>query len=107
MPKGGWREFSNSPLNERSGGEDNFEPKANREVLIQKTKAGKGGKVVTVISGLGLDNAHAKKLLKQMKSLCGTGGTIKNGVIELQGDQITQSLEILRGDGFRPKQSGS
>jgi translation initiation factor 1 len=45
-------------------------------------------------------------LLKQLKASCGTGGTLKDGVIELQGDQLTAALAALEAAGFRPKQAG-
>ena len=73
---------------------------------VQRTKAGKGGKLVTAISGLEAPEAELKSLLKQLKARAGTGGTLKDGLIELQGDQVTIALEALQSAGYRPKQAG-
>ena len=59
---------------------------------MQRTKAGKGGKLVTAITGLEAPEAELKALLKQLKAAAGTGGTLKDGVIELQGDQVAAAL---------------
>ncbi len=53
--------------------------------LMRETK-GRKGKGVTLVTGLGLDPGALKKLAKSLKQKCGSGGTIKNGVIEIQGD---------------------
>ena len=81
-------------------------PKAQQVVRVQRTKAGKGGKLVTLIKGLTAPEAELKQLLKQLKAVAGTGGTLKEGVIELQGDQIAVALAALEKAGYRPKQAG-
>ncbi len=81
-------------------------PKAQQVVRVQRTKAGKGGKLVTLIKGLAAPEAELKQLLKQLKAVAGTGGTLKEGVIELQGDQIAVALAALERAGYRPKQAG-
>ncbi len=106
MPKGNWREFNNSLATVRINKSVSSEVKSARDVHVQRTKTGKGGKTVTVIKGLNLDLSEAKSLLKKLKSSCGTGGTIKEDVLELQGDQVSVLLEILRKEGYRPKRSG-
>jgi translation initiation factor 1 len=75
-------------------------------VRVQRTKAGKGGKTVTLISGLELPPGEALALLKQLKGRAGTGGGLKDGVMELQGDQVAMALVALEQAGFRPKQAG-
>ena len=109
--KGGWQEFSREP----SGAKPSTQrpaagappiPKAQQRVRVQRTKAGKGGKLVTAITGLEVAEAEARELLKKLKASCGTGGTLKDGVIELQGDQVAPSLAALAQAGFRPKQAG-
>jgi translation initiation factor 1 len=75
-------------------------------VRVQRTKAGKGGKLVTAITGLEIPEAEARTLLKALKASAGTGGTLKDGVIELQGDQLASALAALEKEGFRPKQAG-
>ena len=109
MAKGGWQEFSRPESLERgaagglAGGPT---PKAQQRVRVQRTKAGKGGKLVTAITGLELAEEEARSLLKQLKASAGTGGTLKDGVIELQGDQVAPALAALEQAGFRPKQAG-
>ena len=65
-------------------------------IRIRRQTRGKGGKTVTVISGLTLGQDSAKALMKEMKKLCGSGGTINNGEIEIQGDHRETILELLQ-----------
>ena len=107
MAKGGWQEFSSAASLQRpSGTAAEPTPKPQQRVRVQRTKAGKGGKMVTAITGLEAPEAELKALLKQLKAKAGTGGTVKDGVIELQGDQIAIALETLTKAGYRPKQAG-
>ena len=94
--KGGWQEFSNNAASTH----------LKAQQRVQRTKAGKGGKLVTAITGLELPEAELKTLLKQLKAVAGTGGTVKDGVIELQGDQVAAALATLEQAGSRPKQAG-
>lgn len=104
--KGGWQEFPQAESMRRPEASTPGTAKAQQRVRVQRTKAGKGGKTVTQITGLELDEAEALALLKQLKASAGTGGTLKAGVIELQGDQVAPALTALEGAGFRPKQAG-
>jgi translation initiation factor 1 len=103
--KGGWQEFSSGASLERpSGPAADPTPKTQQRVRVQRTKAGKGGKLVTAITGLEAPEAELKAL--QLKAVAGTGGTLKDGVIELQGDQVAPALAALEKAGYRPKQAG-
>ena len=107
MPKGGWREFSSADSLQRAkGAPGEPTPKSQQMVRVQPTRGGKGGKTVTVIRGLELDGSGFKALLKTLKTRIGSGGTAKDGVIELQGDQVDLALELLRQEGYRPKRAG-
>jgi len=107
MAKGGWQEFSRPESLARSPGPGpGATPKAQQRVRVQRTKAGKGGKLVTAISGLEAPEAELKALLKTLKARAGTGGTLKEGLIELQGDQVAAALAALEQAGYRPKQAG-
>ena len=107
MAKGGWQEFSRPESLQRSTGPAAAPTiKAQQRVRVQRTKAGKGGKLVTVITGMQAPEAELKALLKQLKAAAGTGGTLKDGVIELQGDQVAPALAALEHAGYRPKQAG-
>ena len=107
MPKGDWQEFSSAESLQRPDGPAaEPTPKTQQMVRVQPTRGGRGGKTVTVIRGLELDAAGFKALLKKLKSRIGSGGTAKDGVIELQGDQVEPTLELLANEGYRPKRAG-
>ena len=106
MSKGGWSEF-NDPLKTIGNDTQNsVTPKGKRQVRLERTRSGKRGKLVTVIKGLELKGEEAKKILKNLKIACGTGGTLKGDFLELQGDQLSKAHEFLIKEGFSPKQSG-
>lgn len=75
-------------------------------VRISRETKGRKGKGVTLISGIPLSGAELKKLAKQLKQKCSTGGTLKNGVIEIQGDQRELLAKELGKQGYTVKQSG-
>ena len=71
------------------------------KINISKQKKGKKGKTVTVIRGFGTeDEILLKELLKKIKVFCGTGGTLIDRNIQLQGDMVSKSVEFLRKEGF-------
>ena len=82
--------------------------KKNRgRVDILRVKAGRGGKTVTVVknfSGIGLP--EKEQLAKAMQRACGTGGTVKDGRIEIQGDKRPEVARILTAAGFQPVFAG-
>ena len=76
-------------------------------VDVLRTTAGRGGKTVTVarnFTGIGLPEKEA--LCKKMRSAAGCGGTVKDGEIEIQGDQRETVVRVLREAGFRPVMAG-
>jgi translation initiation factor 1 len=77
--------------------------KKNRgRVDVTREKAGRGGKTVTVASGFaGIGLPEKEQLAKKMRAACGTGGTVKDGRIEIQGDKRDEVARILAGAGFR------
>jgi len=75
-------------------------------VRIQQERKGRGSKAVTVISGVPLAQEELSALAAQLKKRCGCGGTVKQGVIEIQGEHIELLLETLKQHGFRVKKSG-
>ena len=76
-------------------------------VDIKRSTAGRGGKTVTVISGfIGIGLPEKEKLAKKMRNVCGCGGTVKDGQIEIQGDKREQIAAILTEAGFRPVMAG-
>ena len=75
-------------------------------VRVSREVAGRGGKAVTVARGLGLDTAALTQLAKQLKAICGAGGTVKDGVIEVQGDHCERVIEALKKQGRSVKRAG-
>ena len=75
-------------------------------VRVSRETAGRGGKAVTVVRGLALDDAALASLAKQLKALCGSGGTVKDGVIEVQGDHCERVIETLKKQGRVVKRAG-
>lgn len=83
-------------------------PAKNRgRVDIRRTTAGRGGKTVTLVTGfVGIGLPEKEALAKKMRNACGCGGTVKDGDIEIQGDQREQIARILTEAGFRPVFAG-
>lgn len=76
-------------------------------VEIRRETGGRGGKTVTTISGfVGIGLPEKEQLAKKMRGACGCGGTVKDGVIEIQGDQRETIAKILVEAGFRPVMAG-
>lgn len=75
-------------------------------VRISRETKGRKGKGVTLIKGLSLDDAALKKMGKNLKGMCGSGGTVKNGVIEIQGDHIERVMTWLKAQGLTVKRTG-
>ena len=100
MGKKNWIEFDNQEnKSEEIAKIDTFNNRS--KINISKQKKGKKGKTITVIRGLGTDNEILlKELLKKIKVFCGTGGTLIDRNIQLQGDMVTKSIEFLRKEGF-------
>ena len=82
--------------------------KKNRgRVDIIRQKAGRGGKTVTVVTGfVGIGLQEKEQLAKAMQRTCGTGGTVKEGRIEIQGDKREEVARILTEANFRPVFAG-
>lgn len=83
-------------------------PEKNRgRVDIKRETGGRGGKTVTVVSGfVGIGQPEKEALCKKMRGACGCGGTVKDGAIEIQGDQREKIAAILVEAGFRPVFAG-
>lgn len=75
-------------------------------VRIWRESKGRGGKVVSVVKGLPLAGAELKTLAKKLKQTCGTGGAIKDGNIEIQGDHREPLKAALEKAGYQVKLAG-
>jgi translation initiation factor 1 len=75
-------------------------------VRVRRETKGRGGKTVTVVSGVPGDEAALKALAGELKRRCGSGGTAKDGIIEIQGDFCDLIVAELAGRGFTVKRAG-
>lgn len=75
-------------------------------VRVSRETKGRKGKGVTLIKGLTLDAAGLVQLGKQLKTACGSGGTVKDGIIEIQGDHCERVMEMLKLKGWTVKRAG-
>lgn len=80
--------------------------KGDGRVRVSRETKGRKGKGVSLITGLPLGEDELKSLAKELKRRCGTGGTVKEGVIEIQGDHRDSLVEELVKRGFSAKRSG-
>ena len=75
-------------------------------VRIQKQTSGRKGAGISVITGLELSDEELKKLAAELKKRCGCGGSVKNGMIEIQGEKRDLLKQLLEQKGFTVKLSG-
>ena len=75
-------------------------------VRVGRETKGRKGKGVTVVKGLGLQPGELKTLARRLKRVCGSGGTVKDGTIEIQGDHRDLVVEELTRAGFQASRIG-
>jgi translation initiation factor 1 len=81
-------------------------PAGDGVVRVTRETKGRGGKSVTLVKGLALDPLALALLGKQLRTACGSGGTVKEGVIEVQGDHCERVIEALKKCGHNAKRAG-
>ena len=81
-------------------------PAGDGVVRVQRETKGRKGKGVTLITGVPLGSLELMQLGKDLKTRCGSGGTVKDGVIEIQGDHCELVLSLLKPRGWIVKRSG-
>jgi translation initiation factor 1 len=81
-------------------------PPNQQDLRVQASRKGRKGKTVTVISGFQSSPETLDKLLKQLKTQCGSGGTVKENTLEIQGDHAQKLVQILTQLGYKAKISG-
>tara|TARA_Y100000589_G_scaffold268344_1_gene260091 strand:+ start:16 stop:324 length:309 start_codon:yes stop_codon:yes gene_type:complete len=95
-----WIEFSDNNIRNNDI-EDEVDIRQSKKLKIYKEKKGKKGKIVTVISGFRTQNTpQISKLLKKLKVFCGTGGSLNEQGIQLQGDMQDKVTFFLRKEGY-------
>ena len=81
-------------------------PLGDGNVRVSRETKGRAGKGVTLVKGLPLDAIALAALGKQLRTACGSGGTAKDGTLEIQGDHVERVMELLKAQGFAVKRSG-
>ncbi len=81
-------------------------PSGDGIVRVSRESKGRGGRTVTLVRGLALDAEALAALGKRLRSACGSGGTAKEGVLEVQGDHAERVIALLQAEGFAVKRSG-
>ena len=82
------------------------QPAGDGVVRVTHVTKGRGGKSVTIVKGLALDPLALASLGKELRTACGSGGTVKDGVIEVQGDHCERIIDALRKLGHSAKRAG-
>ena len=86
--------------------ESNTLPASKQQLKVSLDKSGRAGKQVTLISGYTGKTGDLEVLAKILKTKCGTGGSVKDREILIQGDVRDKVVEILTKEGYRAKRSG-
>lgn len=81
-------------------------PKGDGVVRVSRETKGRGGKAVTLVRGLALAPDALAALGKQLRTQCGSGGTVKDGVVEIQGDHAERVVALLQQQGHGAKRAG-
>lgn len=81
-------------------------PPSQQTIYLHRDSKGRGGKSVTLLKGLVLSGTDIKDLSKKLKQVCGSGGTVKDGEIEIQGEHCQKIAEALIKMGYKVKISG-
>lgn len=81
-------------------------PPPDGPIRVSRESKGRGGKTVTIIRGVPLSPPDLDALGKQLKAACGSGGTVKDGVIEVQGDHCDKVMALLSSRGYKVKRAG-
>ena len=81
-------------------------PPKEQTVYLHRESKGRGGKTVTLVKDLVLSEKDLKALAKQLKRVCGTGGTVKDGLIVIQGENREKIAAVLTKQGYKVKIAG-
>jgi translation initiation factor 1 len=81
-------------------------PPHEQTVYLHRDSKGRGGSVVTLVKKLVLSEEDLKELATKLKKICGSGGTVKDGVIEIQGEHREKIAEALKKIGYKVKIAG-
>ncbi|ELS01533.1 translation initiation factor eIF-1/SUI1-like protein [Xenococcus sp. PCC 7305] len=101
-----YREFGNSSNDAALARATPDLPPQQQNIRIQATRSGRKGKTVTVLTGFQHNPETLSKLLKNLKAQCGSGGTVKDNNLEIQGEHKEKLLQIMTKLGYKAKISG-
>ena len=90
----------------RQGAQAAGDARAQAKVRVSRETKGHGGKAVTRVVGLPLDAIGLARLAGSLKSACGCGGSVQDGAVEIQGDQVERVIAWLQTDGWTVKRAG-
>lgn len=94
------------PLAQCACGRARSVPAGDGIVRVSREKKGRGGKTVTLARGLALAGAELAALGRELKTACGSGGTVADGVVEIQGDHVERVVQLLQARGHVVRRSG-
>jgi len=83
-----------------------FAIQGSQPVYVRLERKGRRGKTVSTVEGVLSPDVGKQALLKHLKNALGTGGSLKEGVLEIQGDHRDKIVEVLTGLGYKPKKAG-
>ncbi len=106
MPKNTRLVYSTESGRVKDTPDTDIQPTSDGVVRIHRESKGRGGKVVSLVKGVPVPPGELKKLAKTLKQLCGTGGAVKDGVIEIQGDH-REKIKMALETQFTVKLAGS
>jgi len=98
-----YQEFGNTPANPATERAQSDLPPQQQNLRVQASRAGRKGKTVTTITGFQSSSAPLTQLLKNLKNHCGSGGTLKENSLEIQGDHRQKILDYLVKLGYKAK----
>jgi translation initiation factor 1 len=87
-------------------GQASAPPRTDGVVRVSRETKGRGGKAVTLVKGLPLQGEALAALGKRLRTACGAGGTVKDGVLEVQGDHCDRAIALLQQEGWTVKRAG-
>ncbi len=94
------------PLRECACAAQQAAPRGDGIVRVSRETSGRRGKGVTVVRGVPLAAAELVELGKRLKTACGSGGTVKDGTIEVQGEHVERVIALLAAEGWKVKRAG-